>query len=276
MARDLVRIGSVRVGRRAPLVLIAGPCAIESERLALETAEALREVTSRLGMPLVFKSSYDKANRTSLNSFRGPGIQRGLEILRRVRHEIGVPVLSDVHSAEEAGLAGDVLDCLQVPAFLCRQTDLLVAAGRTGKPVNVKKGPFMAPEDMAQAVEKVRAGGDGGVLLTERGTTFGYRYLVVDFQGLARLRALGCPLVFDGTHSVQRPSGGPGVSAGDRGFAAPLSRAAAAVGIDALFLEVHPDPDQALCDGPNSVRLADLQGQLEAVLAIDRAWRECA
>jgi 2-dehydro-3-deoxyphosphooctonate aldolase (KDO 8-P synthase) len=269
-----VAIGSVRVGGGDPLVLIAGPCVIESEGLVLETAGALRELTSRLGLPLVFKSSYDKANRTSIDSFRGPGLERGLEILARVRSEVGIPVLSDVHTVEEAVQAGRVLDCLQIPAFLSRQTDLLVAAGRTGKPVNVKKGQFLAPEDMTQAVEKVRAGGGAGVLLTERGTTFGYRYLVVDFQGLARMAALGCPVVFDATHSVQRPGAGCGVSGGDRTLAEPLARAAAAVGIDALFLEVHPDPAHALCDGPNSLALSDLEEFLVSVLDIDRVRRQ--
>ncbi|MHB8763462.1 MAG: 3-deoxy-8-phosphooctulonate synthase [Deferrisomatales bacterium] len=271
-----VQVGGVTIGGGAPLVLIAGPCVIEGEAVVLETARALRELTARLGVPLVFKSSYDKANRTSLGSFRGPGLAAGLELLARVRAEVGVPVLSDVHTAEEAARAGEVLDALQVPAFLCRQTDLLVAAGRTGRPVNVKKGQFAAPEDMAQAVAKVRSAGDGGVFLTERGTTFGYHYLVVDFQGLARMAGLGCPVVFDATHSVQRPSGGCGVSGGDRELAAPLARAAAAVGIDALFVEVHPDPDRALCDGPNSVALAQLEALLRSVLAVDRARRETA
>jgi 2-dehydro-3-deoxyphosphooctonate aldolase (KDO 8-P synthase) len=271
-----VWVGGVPLGGGAPLVLIAGPCVIESEELVLETGSVLRDIAGRLGMPLVFKSSYDKANRTSVSSFRGPGLERGLQILERVREREGVPVLSDVHSVEEASVAGAVLDCVQIPAFLCRQTDLLVAAGRTGKPVNVKKGQFVAPEDMSQAVEKVRAGGEGGVILTERGSTFGYRYLTVDFQGMARMASLGCPLVFDATHSVQRPGAGCGVSAGDRAFAAPLARAAAAVGVDALFLEVHPAPERALCDGPNSVALADLEALLRPVLAIDRARREGA
>lgn len=271
-----VRIGAVPIGAGAPLALISGPCVIESEDLALRTAASLRDLTARLGVPLVFKSSYDKANRTSVRSFRGPGLERGLEILGRVRREMGVPVLSDVHSPAEAERAGEVLDCLQVPAFLARQTDLLVAAGRTGKPVNVKKGQFMAPEDMAQAVDKVRAGGDGGVLLTERGTTFGYHYLVVDFQGLVRMAALGCPVVFDATHSVQRPSAGCGVSGGDRELAAPLARAAVAVGVDAVFFEVHPDPESALCDGPNSVALSALEPLLRGLLALDRARRQGA
>jgi 2-dehydro-3-deoxyphosphooctonate aldolase (KDO 8-P synthase) len=272
-----VAVGPVRIGAGESLALIAGPCVIESEDLVLRTAETLRDLTGRMGVPFVFKSSYDKANRTSIESFRGPGLDLGLEILSRVRNQVGVPVLSDIHSPAEAAAAGEVLDCLQVPAFLARQTDLLVAAGRTGKPVNVKKGQFMAPEDMGQAVAKVKAGGGaGGVLLTERGTTFGYHYLVVDFQGLARMSDLGCPLVFDATHSVQTPSGGCGVSGGDRAVAAPLARAAVAVGVDAVFLEVHPDPDRALCDGPNSVALADLEGILRSLLAIDRARRALA
>jgi len=269
-----VSVGGVQIGGGAPLALIAGPCVIESEELTLGTAASLRNLCGRLGVPFVFKSSYDKANRTSVGSFRGPGLDRGLEILARVRREAGVPVLSDVHSPEEAARAGEVLDCLQVPAFLARQTDLLVAAGRTGKPVNVKKGQFMAPEDMAQAVDKVRAGGSGGVFLTERGTTFGYHYLVVDFQGLVRMASLGCPVVFDATHSVQRPSGGCGVSGGDRALAAPLARAAVGVGVDAVFLEVHPQPDQARCDGPNSVALEDLEGLLRTLMALDRARRQ--
>lgn len=276
MGSEAVAIGSVSVGGGSPLVLIAGPCVIESEALVLETGAAIREVAGRLGMPYVLKSSYDKANRTSVTSFRGPGLRDGLAILRRVKEQLKVPVLSDVHSPEEAEQAAEVLDCLQIPAFLCRQTDLLVAAGRTGRPVNVKKGQFVAPEDMKLAVAKVKAGGNGGVLLTERGSTFGYHYLVVDFQGLASLAGLGCPVVFDATHSVQRPSAGCGVSGGDRRLAAPLARAAAAVGVDALFLEVHPDPDRALCDGPNSLALEDLEPFLRSVLAIDAARRASA
>lgn len=269
-----VRVGGVRIGGGEPLSLIAGPCVLEGEELALETASRLRDIAGRMGMPLVFKGSYDKANRTRLGSYRGPGLERGLEILARVRTEVGVPVLADVHSPEEALRAGPVLDCLQVPAFLARQTDLLVAAGRSGKAVNVKKGQFMAPEDMGFAVEKVAAGGAGGVLLTERGTTFGYHYLVVDFQGMARMAEHGCPVVFDATHSVQTPGAGCGASGGDRRQAAVLARAAVAVGVDAVFLEVHPDPDRALCDGPNSLALDGLEVLLGQLAAIDRARRE--
>ena len=268
------RIGGVRIGGGEPLSLIAGPCVLESEELALETASRLRDIAGRMGMPLVFKGSYDKANRTRPGSYRGPGLERGLEILERVRTEVGVPVLADVHSPEEALRAGPVLDCLQVPAFLSRQTDLLVAAGRSGKAVNVKKGQFMAPEDMAFAVEKVTAGGAGGVLLTERGTTFGYHYLVVDFQGMVRMAELGRPVVFDATHSVQTPGAACGASGGDRRQAAVLARAAVAVGVDAVFLEVHPDPDRAPCDGPNSLALDGLDVLLGQLAAIDRARRE--
>ena len=276
MAVSPVFIGGVTVGGGAPLAVIAGPCVIESEDLVLGVAETLAEIAERLGVPMIFKSSYDKANRTSVDSFRGPGLEEGLHILEKVRGQTGLPLLSDVHDPAAARAAGQVLDCLQIPAFLCRQTDLLVAAGRTGKPVNVKKGQFLAPEDMVQAADKVRTGGDGGVLFTERGSTFGYRYLVVDFQGMARMAALGYPVVFDATHSVQRPGGGCGVSAGDREFAVPLARAAAAAGVDAVFFEVHPDPDHARCDGPNSLPLERFEAVLRQVLAVDRARRETA
>jgi 2-dehydro-3-deoxyphosphooctonate aldolase (KDO 8-P synthase) len=247
---------------------------IESETLVRETAAALKKIAEKLGIGLVFKSSYDKANRTSVESFRGPGIDKGLEILDKIRRDFDVPLISDVHSPEEVAKAARVLDCLQIPAFLCRQTDLLVAAGRTGKPVNIKKGQFLAPEDMENAALKVEKSGASGVLLTERGTTFGYRYLVVDFQGMARMAELGRPVVFDATHSVQLPGAGCGVSAGDRRYAPKLARAAAAVGIDALFIEVHPDPERALCDGPNSLALADVEAVMRSILAIDRVRRE--
>lgn len=274
MSREVL-VGDVRVGGGAQKpVLIAGPCLIESEALAFETARAVKEIAARLGMGFIFKSSYDKANRTSIDSNRGPGIDEGLRILSRIRRELRVPVLSDVHGPEEAERAGEVLDCLQIPAFLSRQTDLLVAAGKTGKAVNIKKGQFLHPDDMENAARKVEAGGASGVLLTERGTTFGYRYLVVDFQGMARMAALGRPVVFDATHSVQQPGAGQGVTLGDREAAKTLARAAAAVGIDALFIEVHPEPERALCDGPNSIRLADVEGLLRGILAIDRARRD--
>lgn len=271
-----VTIGGMRVGGGGKLLLIAGPCVIESWEVTRETAAHLKEIAEKLDINLLFKSSYDKANRTSFGSPRGPGIEKGLETLARVKAEFGLPVISDIHSPEEAAKAATVLDCLQIPAFLCRQTDLLQAAGATGKPVNVKKGQFMAPEDMENAAKKVEAGGAAGVLLTERGTTFGYHYLVVDFQGMRKMaQKSGRPIVFDATHSVQTPGGGDGVSGGDRSHAPALARAAAAVGIDALFIETHPDPAKAICDGPNSIRLADMERILRPIVEIHRLAREC-
>jgi 2-dehydro-3-deoxyphosphooctonate aldolase (KDO 8-P synthase) len=263
------------VGGDNPLVFIAGPCVIESEELVVATAGKIKEIAERLGAGFIFKSSFDKANRTSVENFRGPGIDKGLDILAGIRDRFDVPIISDIHTTDEAQLAGQVLDCLQIPAFLCRQTDLLVAAGRTGKPVNVKKGQFLAPEDMENAAKKVEAGSgsSGGVLFTERGTTFGYRYLVVDFQGMTRMAAFGRPVVFDATHSVQTPGGACGRSGGDREMVPALARAAAACGIDAVFIETHPDPDNALCDGPNSVALDSLEPLMRSLVAIDRARR---
>ncbi len=272
--RAQVNIGPVAVGGGMPLALIAGPCVIENEEGTLRIAERLRVSAERLGVGFVFKASFDKANRTSITSYRGPGLEEGLRILARVKAEVGVPVISDIHLPEQAAPAAEVLDCLQIPAFLCRQTDILVAAGRTGKPVNIKKGQFLAPEDMENAVRKAEESGAGGVILTERGTTFGYRYLVVDFQGMARMAALGRPVVFDATHSVQTPGGGCGVSGGDRRYAPMLARAAAAVGIDALFVEVHPEPETALCDGPNSLALDEVElvvGEVAAIHELGRA-----
>ncbi len=247
------------------LVVVAGPCVLESLDVALQVAREVKSICDDLGLPYVFKSSYDKANRTSLRGFRGPGLEVGLEWLSRVREEVGVPVLTDVHSTEEALRAGEVVDVLQIPAFLCRQTDLLLAAASTGKPVNVKKGQFVSPWDMAYAVEKVKSAGGGGVILCERGTFFGYGQLVVDMRSLAIMRSLGVPVMFDATHSVQRPSAGDGRSLGDRRFVPLLARAAVAVGIDALFMEVHPDPTSAKSDGPNMVKLAHLGALLEEI-----------
>ena len=268
-----VRAGAVAIGGGRPLALIAGPCVIESEDMVFRTAAALKQMTGRLGLPFIFKSSYDKANRSSVDGFRGPGLERGLQILERVRREFEVPVLSDIHDAGQAAVAAEVLDVIQIPAFLCRQTDILIAAGRTGKAVNLKKGQFMAPEDMAEAARKVEAAGNANVFLTERGTSFGYHNLVVDMRSLAIMRGLGYPVVFDATHSVQLPSGQGGSSGGDRRFIPVLARAAVAAGIDGLFLEVHPDPDRALCDGPNSWPLAELEPLLLTLLALDRAAR---
>ncbi len=239
------------------LVMIAGPCVIESAPLTLEIAWALKELARELSLPLIFKASYDKANRTSLDSFRGPGLAAGLEVLARVRAEVGLPVLSDVHRLAEVAEAARVLDVLQIPAFLSRQTDLVVAAAATGKPVNLKKGQFLAPWDMAPLVEKARSTGNSQVLLTERGTSFGYNNLVVDLRSLPLLKALGCPVVLDVTHSVQLPGGRGTSSGGQREFIPTLARAGVAAGVDALFMEVHPDPDRALCDGPNSLSLKE-------------------
>lgn len=267
-------VGPVRLGGDAPLVLVAGPCVIESRQQVLEVAAALVEMTREMGLPLIFKSSYDKANRTSLASYRGPGLQRGLDILAEVRQTHGVPVLSDVHCRAELEAAAGVLDVIQIPAFLCRQTDLVVAAARTGRAVNVKKGQFLAPWDVAPILEKIRSGGNQRILVSERGTCFGYNQLVVDFRSLVVLRSLGAAVVFDATHSVQLPGGLGHASGGQRDFVPALARAAVAVGVDALFLEVHPDPDRALCDGPNSLPLRGLEGILREIVAIDALIRD--
>lgn len=270
-----VPVRDVVVGGGAPLVLIAGPCVIESEQLALETAHAAKAVAAELGLPYIFKSSFDKANRTSSDSFRGPGLSEGLATLARVKQECDVPITTDMHAVEQVGAIAEVADLIQVPAFLCRQTDLLVAAARAGRPVNIKKGQFLAPQDVAGPVAKVQAAGNENIMVTERGHTFGYNRLVVDMTGLPLMRALGCPVVFDATHSVQRPGGEGSASGGDRELAPPLARAAVAAGVDGLFMEVHPDPDRALCDGPNSIRLADLRAVLEPIAAINNIVRGC-
>jgi 2-dehydro-3-deoxyphosphooctonate aldolase (KDO 8-P synthase) len=272
-----VQVGPVTIGDGAPLALIGGPCAIENEKHALMTAERLAGIAVDHEIGFIYKSSYDKANRSSVKSYRGPGLVEGLRILKKVRDTLGVPVLSDVHQVSEVGPAAEVLDVLQIPAFLCRQTDLLVAAGRTGRPVNVKKGQFVAPRDMKHAVDKVLSTGNRQVLLTERGTTFGYNNLVVDMRGLADMRALGVPVVFDATHSVQLPGGAGDRSAGERVYVPALARAAVAYGIDALFMEMHEDPDrtlpdgQPLSDGPNMLRIDDLPRLLDQLRAIEQA-----
>ncbi|HSB71903.1 MAG TPA: 3-deoxy-8-phosphooctulonate synthase [Candidatus Methylomirabilis sp.] len=265
-----VCVGSVRIGGGNPLVLIAGPCVIESESHLILVGERLREICRAAGVPLILKASFDKANRSSHLSPRGPGLVEGLRILAQARAHLGIPVLSDVHEADQVPAAAEVLDVLQIPAFLCRQTDLLLAAGRTGKPVNVKKGQFLAPQDMANVVEKIRSTGNGRILLTERGTSFGYHNLVVDMRGLPIMRGLGFPVVFDGTHSVQLPGGAGTRSSGQREFVAPLTRAAAAVGCDGVFLEVHPDPERAPSDGSNMLPLDALPALLADVTAISR------
>ncbi len=264
----------VAVGGGAPLLFIGGPCVIESEEHALGMAQALASICRRIGVPYVFKSSFDKANRSSVASFRGPGLKEGLRILKTVKEAVGVPVLSDIHEPGQAETVAEVVDILQVPAFLCRQTDLLVAAGRTGRPVNIKKGQFLSPWDIRQGIEKVRSSGNDKVLVTERGTTFGYQNLVVDYRSLVVMRGFGCPVVMDATHAVQLPGGQGDRSGGEAGFIPGLARAAAAVGIDALFCEVHDDPAAARSDGPNALALPLLEPLLRTVLAIDAVARE--
>jgi 2-dehydro-3-deoxyphosphooctonate aldolase (KDO 8-P synthase) len=264
-------VGPYRVGPGERLVVIAGPCVIESAELCLRIASRLVELAARLPVQVVFKASYDKANRTSGSSFRGPGIDEGLAVLDLVRRKTGLPVTTDVHSADEATAAGEVCDLVQIPAFLCRQTDILLAAAATGKAVNVKKGQFLAPGDMKHPVAKLLAGGCRDILLCERGTFFGYGRLVNDFAGLPVMRGLGTPVIFDATHSVQRPASLGEATGGDRSLVEPLARAAAAVGIDGLFLETHPDPDSSPSDGPNMVPLDALEGVVERVLLIHEA-----
>ncbi|MCP4116017.1 MAG: 3-deoxy-8-phosphooctulonate synthase [Desulfobacteraceae bacterium] len=252
-------------------LLIAGPCVIEDYETTFTTANHLKTVCEELEIPFVFKSSFDKANRSSVDSFRGPGFERGLEILARIKKELGVKVISDIHSPEQAEPAAKVLDILQIPAFLCRQTDLISAAAATGKPLNIKKGQFLAPLECGNIIKKATVSGCTQVSITERGTTFGYNNLVVDFRGIDIIRSLGVPVVFDATHSVQLPGGAGKSSAGERKFAPTLARAAIAAGADGLFIETHPDPDKALCDGPNSLPLAEMKPFLETLLAIRKA-----
>ena len=262
---------SVKVGSGQPLLLIGGPCALESEELARQVAGTMKEICDRLKLSYVFKASFDKANRTSLDSYRGPGIEEGLEILSRIREEFEVPVVSDIHAPSQAGVAAEVLDILQIPAFLCRQTDLLAAASATGKPINLKKGQFVSPWDMKNAVNKVRGAGKSGVMLVERGACFGYNNLVVDFRSLPVMQSFDCPVIYDATHSVQLPGGAGGSSDGQREFIAPLTRAAVAAGIDGLFMEIHPQPEKALCDGPNSMPLDNIEEFLRQIVRIREA-----
>jgi 2-dehydro-3-deoxyphosphooctonate aldolase (KDO 8-P synthase) len=266
-----MRLCDFEVGRERPFFLIAGPCVVEGEGLALETAGVLKEITGRLGIPFLYKSSYDKANRTSLASFRGLGIEEGLRVLENVKRQIGVPVLTDVHEDSPLAEVAAVVDVLQTPAFLCRQTGFIQAVARQGLPVNIKKGQFLAPWDMRHVVDKARATGNDQVLVCERGTSFGYNYLISDMRALAILRETGCPVVFDATHSVQMP-GGRGISSGgQREFVPVLARAAMAVGIAGIFMETHPRPDKVLSDGPNAWPLPEMEGLLETLKAIDRA-----
>lgn len=265
-----IAIGGIRVGGGNPIALIAGPCVIESEKHAMQAAEKLQRIAADAGVPFIFKSSYDKANRSSLKYFRGPGLREGLNVLRKIKQDLGLPILSDVHSTEEVEPAAETLDILQIPAFLCRQTDLLVKAGQTGRAVNVKKGQFMAPWDMKNVAQKIESAGNQNILLTERGASFGYNNLVVDMRSLVILREIGYPVAFDATHSVQLPGGQGDRSGGQREMVLPLTRGAVAVGCDVLFLEVHPDPDNAPSDGPNMLELDQLPTLLEQVKALDQ------
>jgi len=270
----IINVGPYKVGPGQPMLLLAGPCVLEGYEHSLAIGQEVKRICEKLGMPYVFKASFDKANRSSYDSFRGPGLEEGLKQLAAIKKELGVPIVSDIHETSQVEKAAEVLDVLQIPAFLCRQTDLVYAAGKTGKCVNVKKGQFLAPWDMKNVISKLEAAGNQNILLTERGSSFGYNTLVTDMRGLAIMRELGYPVVMDATHSVQIP-GGKGTSSGGQSQYVPhMARAAAAVGIDALFLEVHDDPSKALSDGPNMVRLDRLEALLADVLAIDAIVRK--
>jgi len=269
MSGRVVRVGAFEVGSGRPLLVMAGPCVIENQEMLLDIARFFKAETDRLGLSYVFKASYDKANRTGAGSYRGPGLAEGLAMLKKVKEEVGVPVISDVHAVAEVEPAAEVLDIIQIPAFLCRQTDLIQAAARTGKPVNVKKGQFLAPQDVLYVIEKITAAGNENILITERGASFGYNNLVVDMRSLPIIRSMGYPVIFDATHSVQLPGGGRGVSSGDRRFAPVLARAAVAAGVDGVFMEVHPDPDRALSDGPNMLVRDECPALLDMLKRID-------
>jgi 2-dehydro-3-deoxyphosphooctonate aldolase (KDO 8-P synthase) len=258
-----VRIGEIRIGKGNPLVIVAGPCVIENEEITFTTARKLKEVCDRLGISFIFKSSFDKANRTSGSSFRGPGLDQGLKILSEVKKKFSVPVISDIHAVDEVRPASEVLDALQIPAFLCRQTDLILSSSRTGKPVNVKKGQFLAPWDVKPIIEKFTSTGNQNLLLTERGTSFGYNNLIVDFRGFSVIRSFGYPMLFDVTHSLQLPGGEGSSSGGQREFASSLARAAVATGVDGLFIEVHPEPTKALSDASTMIPLNEIEGLLQ-------------
>jgi 2-dehydro-3-deoxyphosphooctonate aldolase (KDO 8-P synthase) len=274
MATREVYVNSVTIGGDRSLVLVAGPCVIEGEEVTLRIAKRIKEIASTIGMGLIFKSSYDKANRSSLHSYRGPGFDEGLRILRRVKEELHLPLLSDVHRFEEIERASALLDVIQVPAFLCRQTDFIMEVAKTGRAINIKKGQFLAPWDICNVIEKVTCTGNENVLLTERGTSFGYNNLVSDMRSLAIMRSFGYPVVYDATHSVQLPGAGGGRSGGQRELVPQLARAATATGIDALFMEVHEDPSRALCDGPNTLSLDGVGSLLAQVKEIDRIVKD--
>ena len=268
-----ISIGPFNIGGNSPLVLIAGPCVIESEKIVRQIAEKLKRISEDLRVPFIFKASYDKANRSSIKSFRGPGLKEGLKTLQKIKTDLNIPILSDVHKEEEVLPASEVLDILQIPAFLCRQTDLLTKAALTEKPINIKKGQFMAPWDMKNVVNKLEESGNKNILLTERGVTFGYNNLVVDMRSLVLMRDYGYPVVFDSTHSLQQPGGKGTMSGGQREMIPDLARGAVAVGCDALFMETHPDPDQALSDGPNMLKLDLLPVLLEQLVTLHQIVR---
>ena len=270
---NTVNIGAITVGGQQPIALIAGPCVIEGYERTLKIGRAIKEIADRLGVPYIFKASFDKANRSSYKGFRGPRLEEGLKILQKIKDELQVPIVSDIHCQTQIPVAAKVVDLLQIPAFLCRQTDLLYAAAQSGKAVNVKKGQFMSPKDMKNVVDKLREGGCENIMLTERGASFGYNNLVVDMRSFPIMRSLGYPVVFDATHSVQLPGGAGTCSAGNREYVEFLTRGAVGVGVDALFMEVHDNPEEALCDGPNMVYLDKLEDILKDALAIDKVVR---
>ncbi|MDD4980299.1 MAG: 3-deoxy-8-phosphooctulonate synthase [Candidatus Omnitrophica bacterium] len=266
-----INVKNIRIGDKNPLVLIAGPCVIESETLCLDTAKRIKDITEKLSIPFIFKSSFDKANRLSIESYRGPGIKKGLDTLNKVKQKLRIPVLSDIHCRKDIVEAAKVLDIIQIPAFLCRQTDIVVATARTGKAVNIKKGQFLAPWDILPIIKKIESTGNKNILITERGVCFGYNNLVSDFRSLSIIRQMGYPVIYDATHSVQLPGGKGRCSGGQREFVAGLSRAAVGFGCDGLFLEVHPKPDNAPCDGPNMISLKDLEKLLRQIKKISEA-----
>ncbi len=266
---NTVSIGNFKVGDKQPLVLLAGPCVLEGYERSLEIGRGIKEITQRLGIPYVFKASFDKANRSSFNGFRGPGLKQGLEWLQAIKDELQVPVVSDIHAESQVEAAAKVLDVIQIPAFLCRQTDLLYAAAKSGKVINVKKGQFLAPKDMSNVVDKLHEAGSSEIMLTERGASFGYNNLVVDMRSFPIMRSFGYPVIFDATHSVQLPGGAGTASAGNREYVEYLTRAAVGAGVDGLFMEVHDNPEEALCDGPNMVYLDKLEALLKDALAIN-------
>lgn len=268
-----IKVNNIKLGNNSPLVLIAGPCVIESEKFCLDAAAKIKDIALSQDIPLIFKSSYDKANRTSVGSYRGPGLKRGLQILSKVKKQLNIPVLSDIHCRLDIKEAAKVLDVIQIPAFLCRQTDIVVAAAKTKRVINIKKGQFLSPWDILPIIKKVESTGNKNIMITERGASFGYNNLVTDFRALDIMRGMGYPVIYDATHSVQLPGGKGSSSGGERRFVAGLSRAAVAFGCDGLFLEVHPHPDKAPCDGPNMISLKDLESLLKQVKRIERGLR---